>query len=274
MPPDTVAPPDGDPRDKRRLVLLLASAWAAVLLFLLLVWPSLYRYPGDSDRFRVHRLTGNAQVYDKKAGEWRPAKRGRNNRDTWGDPHDRRGRRSMSPRPLLIEIGCEEIPARMIAPAALELGRRVAEILDRAGLGHGALTARGGARRLAVRVEGVAPRQADRDEILLGPPAAIAFDADGRPSAAALGFARRHGLGPERLERIENDRGAYAGAAVRVPGRAEDVVPRARARGVHPGYALGRDYPGLEDVLLVCLTEKRTPDDIDRLVEVLAEVAP
>jgi hypothetical protein len=39
---------------------------------------------------------------------------------------------------------------------------------------------------------------------------------------------------------------------------------------VHPGYALGRDYPGLDDTLLVAVTEKRTPDDIDRLVEVLA----
>jgi len=39
---------------------------------------------------------------------------------------------------------------------------------------------------------------------------------------------------------------------------------------VHPGYALGRDYPGLDDTLLVAVTEKRTPEDIDRLVEVLA----
>jgi glycine dehydrogenase subunit 1 len=39
---------------------------------------------------------------------------------------------------------------------------------------------------------------------------------------------------------------------------------------VHPGYPLGRDYPGLDDSLLVALTEKRTPADIDRLVEVLA----
>jgi glycine dehydrogenase subunit 1 len=41
---------------------------------------------------------------------------------------------------------------------------------------------------------------------------------------------------------------------------------------VHPGYALGRDYPGLDDVLLVALTEKRTPEEIDRLADVLDEV--
>ena len=51
-----------------------------------------------------------------------------------------------------------------------------------------------------------------------------------------------------------------------------EVVARAREHGVHPGYPLGRDYPGLDDVLLVALTEKRTPADVDRLAEVLAEV--
>jgi glycine dehydrogenase subunit 1 len=51
------------------------------------------------------------------------------------------------------------------------------------------------------------------------------------------------------------------------------VIRDARARGVHPGYALGRDYGGLDDVLVVAVTEKRTPADIDRLAEVLGEVA-
>ena len=47
--------------------------------------------------------------------------------------------------------------------------------------------------------------------------------------------------------------------------------PRARARsGVNPGYPLGRDYPGLDDALLVAVTEKRTVEEIDRLVEALA----
>jgi glycine dehydrogenase subunit 1 len=61
--------------------------------------------------------------------------------------------------------------------------------------------------------------------------------------------------------------------AVRVGRSAKDVVRDARERGVHPGYALGRDYAGLDDTLLVAVTEKRTPADIDRLAEVLAEVA-
>jgi glycine dehydrogenase subunit 1 len=60
--------------------------------------------------------------------------------------------------------------------------------------------------------------------------------------------------------------------AVRVGRPAQEIVRAARERGVHPGYALGRDYPGMDDVLLVALTEKRTPEEIDRLAEVLAEV--
>jgi glycine dehydrogenase subunit 1 len=60
--------------------------------------------------------------------------------------------------------------------------------------------------------------------------------------------------------------------AVRVGRSAKDVIREARASGVHPGYALGRDYPGLDDALLVAVTEKRSPADIDRLAEVLGEV--
>ena len=57
--------------------------------------------------------------------------------------------------------------------------------------------------------------------------------------------------------------------AVRVGRKAGDAVRDARAKGVHPGYALGRDYPGLDDSLLVAVTERRTPEDVDRLVEAL-----
>ena len=52
---------------------------------------------------------------------------------------------------------------------------------------------------------------------------------------------------------------------------ASEVIEYARARGVNPGYPLGRDYAGMEDVLLVAVTERRTPDEIDRLASVLHE---
>jgi len=57
--------------------------------------------------------------------------------------------------------------------------------------------------------------------------------------------------------------------AVAVGRPAREVIRAARAQGVHPGYALGRDYAELDDALLVAVTEKRTPEDIDRLAEVL-----
>jgi glycine dehydrogenase subunit 1 len=58
--------------------------------------------------------------------------------------------------------------------------------------------------------------------------------------------------------------------AVRLGRPARAVIEEARAEGVNPGYPLGRDYPGMDDVLLVALTEKRTLADIERLAEVLA----
>jgi glycine dehydrogenase subunit 1 len=75
------------------------------------------------------------------------------------------------------------------------------------------------------------------------------------------------------LEPLFSDRATFKEFAVRVGRNARDVIRDARKRGVHPGYALGRDYEGMDDVLLVAVTEKRTPQEIDRLAEVLAEVA-
>ncbi len=68
------------------------------------------------------------------------------------------------------------------------------------------------------------------------------------------------------------DQPTFKEFAIRVGRDGREVIRAARARGVHPGYALGRDYAGLDDALLVALTEKRTPADIERLVQVLGEV--
>jgi glycine dehydrogenase subunit 1 len=68
------------------------------------------------------------------------------------------------------------------------------------------------------------------------------------------------------------DRPTFQEFAIRLGRPAGEVIRAARGRGVHPGYALGRDYDGMDDVLLVCLTEKRSAADIDRLAEVLHEV--
>ncbi len=75
------------------------------------------------------------------------------------------------------------------------------------------------------------------------------------------------------FETLFPDQTTFKELAIGVGRDARDVVRAARERGVHPGYALGRDYPGMDDCLLVAVTEKRSTSDIDRLVEVLREVA-
>jgi glycine dehydrogenase subunit 1 len=66
--------------------------------------------------------------------------------------------------------------------------------------------------------------------------------------------------------------GSFKEVAFRTPLPAREVVQRAREHGVNPGYALGRDYEGMEDVLLVAVTEKKSVEDVHRLADVLAEV--
>src|SRR6266567_6921034 len=72
------------------------------------------------------------------------------------------------------------------------------------------------------------------------------------------------------LEPAFPERATFKEFAVRAGRSAQDAIRSARERGVHPGYALGRDYQSLDDALLVAVTERRTPADIDRLVEAVA----
>jgi glycine dehydrogenase subunit 1 len=66
------------------------------------------------------------------------------------------------------------------------------------------------------------------------------------------------------------ERATFKEFAVRTGRNAREALTRARAKGVYAGYPLGRDYPGLDDALLVAVTEKRTVEEIDRLVEALS----
>ena len=137
----------------------------------------------------------------------------------------------MSDRPvLLLEIGCEEIPARMIPRAAEDLREIVVQILDEASLAHGEARSWGGSRRLTVFVDAVEGRQPDRDEQVLGPPARVAFDEAGEPTRAAAGFAKKQGIDPSELDTIETAKGPYAGF-------------RRSVRGRSVGELLGRDLP-------------------------------
>ena len=95
----------------------------------------------------------------------------------------------------------------------------------------------------------------------------------GETCLALSAYAQRQLRERAGLEPLFADRTTFKEFAVRVGRNAREVVKAARERGVHPGYAIGRDYEGMDDVLLVAVTEKRTPEEIDRLADVLAEVA-
>ncbi len=121
---------------------------------------------------------------------------------------------------FLFELGLEEIPARMIASAEAELGRRVADLLTRERLlaEGGAVTAFSTPRRLAVLAKGVLARQPDTEEQLTGPSWKVAFK-ENAPTPAAQAFAKKAGVDVSALEKITTPKGEYAGATVKRQGR-------------------------------------------------------
>ena len=119
---------------------------------------------------------------------------------------------------LLLEIGLEEIPARMIAAAQSELAARVEGLLTRQRLGAAAVTSYSTPRRLAVRAEGVLEQQPDVQEQLTGPSWKAAFP-DGQPGPAAHAFAKKAGVAVTALEKITTPKGEYAAVTVQRPGQ-------------------------------------------------------
>jgi glycine dehydrogenase subunit 1 len=94
----------------------------------------------------------------------------------------------------------------------------------------------------------------------------------GEACTALAAYAKERLRGEARLEEVFPEQATFKEFAVRVGRNADEVVRACRERGVHPGYPLRRDYADLDDALLVCVTEKRTTADIDRLAAVLHEV--
>jgi glycyl-tRNA synthetase beta chain len=126
---------------------------------------------------------------------------------------------------FLLEIGLEEIPARMIAGAEAELGKRVTDLLTRERLlgASGKVTTYSTPRRLAVLVSDVLPSQADTEEKLTGPSWKVAFK-DGAPTPAAEAFAKKAGVPVTALDKITNAKGEYVGATVKRHGRAAEEL--------------------------------------------------
>ena len=121
---------------------------------------------------------------------------------------------------FLLEIGCEEIPARMLAEAEAVLGARVAKLLADQKLDPGtAKTATYSTpRRLAVVCSGILASQADVNQQLTGPAVNIGFK-DGSPTPAAHAFAKKAGVEVGALERIKTPKGEYLAAKVVTKGR-------------------------------------------------------
>lgn len=109
---------------------------------------------------------------------------------------------------LLLEIGTEEIPAHAMPGMLKELGENAKKALKELRLAHGAVRTLGTPRRLALIVEGLAEKQEDVAEEKRGPSVQVAFDADGKPTKAAQGFARGQGVQAEAL--VTKDDYVYA----------------------------------------------------------------
>jgi len=121
---------------------------------------------------------------------------------------------------FLLEIGCEEIPARMIDGASQELQERLSGLLKRERLEPaGAITHLDTPRRLAVLAPDMPAAQPDVTEQVTGPSAQVAFK-DGQPTPAAHAFAKKLGVEVGTLEKVSTPKGEYLAATVTRKGRA------------------------------------------------------
>lgn len=110
---------------------------------------------------------------------------------------------------LFLEIGTEEIPAGMLPVAMRDLERMIRKELSAARIEFGNVTTMATPRRLVLSVADVAEQQQRQELNLSGPSVKVAFDADGNPTKAALGFARSNGVDVSELTQQETDKGTY-----------------------------------------------------------------
>jgi glycyl-tRNA synthetase beta chain len=106
----------------------------------------------------------------------------------------------MSTRDFLVELGTEELPPKALKKLSAAFTSGVEQGLRDLGLNFGDVVSFAAPRRLAIQITALEEQQADQEEVLYGPPAKIAFDADGNPTKAALGFAARAGADASELK--------------------------------------------------------------------------
>jgi glycyl-tRNA synthetase beta chain len=130
-------------------------------------------------------------------------------------------------RELLLEIGCEELPASWLPGLTHEIGEIVAaELREHRLAPESPAETFSTPRRLTVRIVRIPERQADLEELVNGPPVSAAFKPDGTPTPAAAGFAAKQGVEVGALERIQTPKGEYLAFRRRQRGKATvDVLP-------------------------------------------------
>lgn len=133
---------------------------------------------------------------------------------------------------LLLEIGTEEIPAGYIVPALEALAATLSKKLTEARIEHGRSQIYGTPRRLTVKIEDLAPKQRSVKSEVIGPPAKIGFDENGKPTMAAQKFAEKVGVPVGKLAVKDTPKGAYLAAEKRERGLAtqtllKEILPRA-----------------------------------------------
>lgn len=119
---------------------------------------------------------------------------------------------------FLLEVGTEELPADFVDSAIAQWESLVPKSLDQTALTPEAIKVYGTPRRLAVLIKGLPVQQADREEEIKGPPASAAFK-DGKPTQAAVGFARKQGVELNALEVRDTDKGEFVFVLKKTAGR-------------------------------------------------------
>ncbi|MCB1042501.1 MAG: glycine--tRNA ligase subunit beta [Acidobacteria bacterium] len=121
---------------------------------------------------------------------------------------------------FLLEVGTEEIPARMMHKAADDLKNGIEAALTQEGISFTDMTASAAPRQLVVAARNIQLQQQDREEQVLGPPVRIAYQGDGSPSQALLGFLRKNpDLSESELTRVEQPKGEVVAAIRAIKGR-------------------------------------------------------
>lgn len=121
---------------------------------------------------------------------------------------------------ILFELGCEELPPKSLKPLRDALQASVIEQLNEADITFDSIKAFAAPRRLAIQIDGISDKQPDRTEEKRGPAIKAAFDADGNPTRAAIGFAKGLGIEASELITINTDKGDYVGYEQVIHGQA------------------------------------------------------